>query len=143
MIKKYIVKLTREEKQYLKSIISSGKHAAKKILKARILLKANEGWTDAKIAEAFDVTIRTLERMRQQFVEEGLENFLQGRYKNRQYHRKLDGKQEAQLTALACSKAPEGRSRWTLQLLADRMVELQYVDSLSYQTVRNILKKTN
>ncbi len=90
MIKKYIIKLTQSEKKHLKSMISSGKHATKKILKVRILLKADQRWTNAKIAEAFDITTRTLERMRQQLIEERFESFLQSRYKNRQYLRKHD-----------------------------------------------------
>ena len=143
MAKKYIVKLTREEKATLKGIISSGKHSAKKVIRARILLKTDELWTDAKISEAFDIDIQCIERMRKHFVEEGLEKFLKGRRGNRQYFRKLDGKQEAQLIATTCSEPPKGRSRWTLQLLADRIVELKYVDSISHETIRKTLKKMN
>ena len=139
--KKYIVKLSEEERKKLQDIISFGKHAAKKILKARVLLKADEAWPDEKISEALEVSIPTLERMRKQFVEEGFKRFLMRRKPERVYLRKLDGKAEAQLTQLACSKPPEGRARWTLRLLADQMVELEYIETLSYQTVRRVLKK--
>jgi len=141
MAKKYIVKLTEEERKMLKGIISTGENPAKKILRAQAILKADKSWTDEKISEALDVNKATIERMRKQFVEEGLENVLKGRYGNRQYSRKLDGKQEAQLIAMTCGEAPEGRLRWTLHLLADRMVELKYVDSISHETVRQTLKK--
>ena len=141
--KKYIVKLTQEERKKLQEMISSGKHAAKKILRARILLKADASWLDEKIAEAFDVHVRTIERLREQFVEEGFDRFMDGCKPKRQYPRKLDGRQEAQLTTIACSQAPEGQARWTLRLLADRMVRLDYVDSISHETVRQVLKKTS
>ena len=114
---------------------------------ARILLKANvapggSGWNDATIAEGLDVGRATVERVRRQFVEDGFEAALVRRKPRRQYRRKLDGDGEAHLIALACSKAPEGRSRWTLRLLADRMVALEHVEGISYQTVRRTLKKT-
>ena len=139
--KKYIVKLSSLEKKELQSMISSGKHSAKKLLKARVLLKADQGWNDQKIAGSLDVTTRTLENMRKQFVEDGFDNFLQGRYSQRTYFRKLDGKQEAQLITVACSETPEGRDRWTLNMLANEMVRLEYVDDISYETVRRTLKK--
>lgn len=142
MSKKYVVKLDETERKELQTIISSGKHSAKKILKARVLLKADQGWTDQRIADSLDVTTRTLENMRKQFVEDGYENFLKGRYGQRVYFRKLDGKQEAQLTTIACSKPPEGRERWTLKMLANEMVRLEYVDTVSPDTVRRVLKKT-
>ena len=140
--KKYIIKLSLSEKKELKSIISSGKHSAKKLLKARVLLKTDQGWSDQKISDSLDVTTRTLENMRKQFVEDGFDNFLQGRYSQRTYFRKLDGKQEAQLITIACSEAPEGHGRWTLNMLANEMVRLEYVDDISYETVRRTLKKT-
>lgn len=144
MVKKYIVDLTVEEREELQGIISVGKHSARRILRARILLKADQGWTDNRISEALDVSIPTLERIRKLFVEEGLERALKGRQpKNRRSRRRLDGKGEAQLIAIACGEAPEGRSRWTLRLLADKMVELGYVDEVSHETVRQVLKKTN
>ena len=141
--KKYIVKLSQEERDALEKIISSGKRSAKKILRARVLLKADALWADEKIAEALEVNVRTLERMRQQLVEEGFESFLNRRKSQRKYLRKLDGNQEAQLTQIACSRAPEGRARWSLRLLADRMVQLDYVESVSHETVRQVLKKMN
>ena len=141
--KKYIVKLSPEERDYLQAMISSGKHSAKKILRARVLLKADDAWPDRKIAEALEIHVITIERMRQQFVEEGFESFMSRRKSKRKYLRKLDGKQEAQLTQIACSQPPEGRVRWTLRLLADQMVQLDYVDSVSHETVRQVLKKMN
>lgn len=141
--KKYIVKLSPEELDHLQEMISSGKHSAKKILRARVLLKADDSWPDRKIAEALEIHAITIERMRQQFVEEGLESFMTRRKSRRKYLRKLDGRQEAQLTTLACSQPPEGRARWTLRLLADRMVQLDYVESVSHETVRQVLKKMN
>lgn len=141
MAKKYIVKLTKEERTILKGIISTGKNSVKKILRARALLKADDSWTDEKISEALEISLPTIERMRKHFVEEGLENVLKGRYGNRQYSHKLDGEQEAQLIAMTCSEPPPGRSRWTLHLLADGMVKLKHVDSISHETVRQTLKK--
>ncbi len=142
-MKKYIVTLTDEERETLLKIISAGKGAARRIAHARILLKADQGLTDDAIAEAVDVSRPTVERVRKRFVEEGLEAALDPRRPEKPPRpRKLDGRQEAQLIALACSKPPAGRVRWTLCLLADKMVELKYVDSLSYETVRRTLKKT-
>jgi len=142
-MKKYIVTLTDEERETLLKIISAGKGAARRIAHARILLKADQGLTDEAIAEAVDVSRPTVERVRKRFVEEGLEAALDPRRPEKPPRpRKLDGRQEAQLIALACSKPPAGRVRWTLCLLADKMVELKYVDSLSYETVRRTLKKT-
>jgi transposase len=148
MKKKYIVTLTEEERQRLEALVSRGKAAARKLIHARILLKADaseEGpdWDDAAIAEGLDVGRVTVERVRKTFVEEGFEAALERHKPRRQYLRKLDGEGEAHLIVLACGQAPEGRSRWTLRLLADRLVALEYVDELSYQTVRRTLKKTN
>ncbi|MCK5592346.1 MAG: helix-turn-helix domain-containing protein [Candidatus Pacebacteria bacterium] len=139
--KKYIVTLTSSEKEKLQSMISSGKHSAKKLLKARVLLKSEQGWKDQKIADSLDITTRTLENMRKQFVEDGFDNFLQGRYSQRTYFRKLDGEKEAQLITIACSESPEGHERWTLKMLANEMVRLEYVDTISPDTVRRTLKK--
>jgi transposase len=141
--KKYIVKLTDEEREKLEKMVSRGKRSAKKILRARILLKADEEWADEQIAEALDVNVRTIERIRKQLVEKGFDSVLKGRTSTRQYLRKLDGKQEAQLTTIACSSPPEGRARWTLRMLADQMVELEYADNISHSTVERVLKKTN
>jgi transposase len=148
MKKKYIVTLTQEERGMLQEMLSRGKAAARKLTHARILLKADvaaggPGWNDESIAEALEVGRATVERVRKEFVEEGLEAALERRKPRRQYRRKLDGDGEAHLVALACQKPPEGRSRWTLRLLADRMVQLEHVDQISYQTVRRTLKKTN
>jgi transposase len=148
MKKKYIVTLTDEERRMLQEMLSRGKAAARKLTHARILLKADAAdggpdWNDEAIAEGLEVGRATVERVRKEFVEEGLEAALERRQPRRQYQRKLDGDGEAHLVALACQNPPEGRSRWTLQLLADRMVELQYVEEISYQTVRRTLKKTN
>lgn len=147
MKKKYIVTLTDEERQRLQEMLSRGKAAARKLMHARILLKADAApggpdWPDGRIAEALDIGQATVERVRKEFVEEGLEAALERRKPRRVYERKLDGDGEAHLVALACQEPPEGRSRWTLRLLADRMVALEYVDQLSYQTVRRTLKKT-
>lgn len=148
MKKKYIVTLMDEERQRLQEMLSRGKAAARKLMHARIVLKADvspggPGWNDQAIAEAVEVGRATVERVRKEFVEEGLEVALERRRPRRVYARKLDGDGEAHLVALACQEPPEGRSHWTLQLLADRMVELKYVDTISYQTVRRTLKKTN
>jgi len=145
--KRYIVTLTEEERTMLLNLISAGKAAARKLTHARILLKADcaggrEGWTDAAISAALDVSPSTIARVRELFVEEGLEAALNRQKPRRQYLRKLDGEQEAHLIALSCSTAPEGHDRWTLRLLADRMVKLEYVDSVSHETVRQVLKKT-
>jgi len=147
MKKKYIVTLTQEERQMLRQMVSRGKGAARKLMHARILLKADnsagQGWDDAAIAESLEVGRATVERVRREFVEDGIEAALERKKPCRQYRRKLDGDAEAHLIALACSKSPEGSSRWTLRLLANRMVALEYVESVSYQTVRRTLKKTN
>ena len=147
MRKRYIVTLTEEERTMLLNLISAGKAAARKLTHARILLKADcaagrEGWTDQAISEALEVSPSTIERVRQSFVEEGLEAALNRQKPRRQYLRKLDGEQEAHLVALSCGTAPEGHDRWTLRLLADRMVKLEYVDRVSHETVRQVLKKT-
>ena len=144
---KYLVRLTTEERQSLESLVAAGRAAARKLLRARMLLKADigeggPGWTDGKIAEAFDVGLSTIHRLRQRLVEEGLETALAGKPRSRHRPPKLDGAKEARLVALACSAPPQGRARWTLQLLADKLVELQVVDSISDETVRLRLKKT-
>ena len=148
MAKKYIVRLTEEERSYLDSLVRKGKIAGYKRLHAQILLKADisalgEGWQDSRISDAFDVSIRTVERVRMQLVEQGLDAALERAKPSRAHLRVLDGENEAHLIALACSEAPEGRSRWTLRLLGQKMVELGYVDSVSYETIRQTLKKTN
>lgn len=142
--KKYIVNLTSEEREALEALISSGIASARKLTRARILLKADEDWTDKRISEALDVGTATVERVRKRFVEWGGIKAIERRKPRRRYERKIDGDAEARLVALACSAPPEGRTRWTLQLLADKLVTLEEVDidSVSYETVRQVLKKT-
>lgn len=139
---KYIVDLQAEERASLLQLIRRGQPAARKGTRARILLKADEGLTDEQIAAALHVGSATVGRVRQRFVEEGLERALTERPRPGQ-RRKLTGKQEAHVIALACSQAPEGRERWTLRVLADTIVERGWVSSLSYETVRQTLKKMN
>jgi hypothetical protein len=147
-MKKYIVRLSGEERESLSNLVSSGKGPARMFTRARILLKADvgeggPGWPDERIAEALDVTIQTVERVRKQLVEEGLEAVLRRRkYVQKVSRKKLDGEVEAHLIALACSEAPEGYTRWSLRLLAGRMIELGYVESISHEAVRRALKKT-
>ncbi|MDP9378683.1 MAG: helix-turn-helix domain-containing protein, partial [Chloroflexota bacterium] len=131
----------------MKQLIAAGTAPARKLTHARVLLKADQspsgpGWADERIAEAVEVSQPTISRIRKQYVEEGLEAALNRRAPNREYHRKLGGEQEARLVALACSEPPEGQARWSLRLLADRLVELEVVEEISYQTVGRILKKT-
>ena len=148
MPKKYIVKLKRDERKQLRELIQNGKGSAKALTHARILLKADQtkgqpGWTDEAIRDAFDVSVATVERVRQTYVRHGLDAAVKRRSRSRERTRQLDGKQEAHLIALACSEPPTGHDHWTLRLLADRMVKLEYVDALSHETVRRTLKKTN
>lgn len=147
MNKKYIVTLSEEERQELQSLVTRGKAAARKLTHARILLKADSGpesagWSDEQIACSLDLHRTGVEEVRQRFVLEGMEAALNRRPPRREYRRKLDGRGEAQLVALACSRPPEGYARWTLRLLADKMVELEYVDSVARETIRRTLKKT-
>jgi transposase len=138
--KTYIVDLTKEERTYLLDIIKNGKRRARKLNRARILLLADEGKTDGEIAEALHTGTATVQRTRQRFVEGNLEGALNERPRPGG-QKKLDEKGEAVLETLAHSKPPEGRKRWTLQLLADRLVQLKVVDSISYETVRKEVKK--
>ena len=146
--KVYVVTLTAEERSCLQGLLSKGKAAAHKQLHARILLKAGvswggKEWTDEQVAEALDTSRPTVERVRQRFVEEGLEAALNRKKRPAPPPTVMDGPAEAHLIALACSPVPEGRSRWTLHLLADRMVQLRYVAHVSHETVRQTLKKTS
>jgi transposase len=147
-MKKYKVTLTAEERQQLSELIAAGKGAAQKLAHARILLKADAAaggpaWPDARIAEAVEASVATVERVRQRFVEQGLEAALGRKKQGRpSRERKLDGRAEARLIALACSAPPEGRKEWTMQLLADKLVELQVVGAVCDETVRRALKKT-
>ncbi|RMD65787.1 IS630 family transposase [Candidatus Parcubacteria bacterium] len=143
MAKKYIVTLTEEERETLLEMLSSGVHSARKLTRARILLKADAGWEDTEISEALDVSVSTIERVRRRFVEEGLEAALNRRPPRREYRYKLDGEQEAHLIALACSQPPQGHGHWSLRLLADQMVKLEYVESVSHETVRQTLKRND
>lgn len=148
MKKRYPVTLTDTEREHLKRLTAAGTESARKLTHARILLKADQGpdgprWVDDAIAEAVEVSQPTVARVRKQYVEEGLEAALNRRPPTREYVRKLDGAQEAHLIALACGKPPDGADRWTLRLLADKLVELAVIDAVSYQTVRRILKKTS
>jgi transposase len=147
MRKKYPVILSETAREELKRLIAAGTAPARKLTHARILLKADQspegpGWVDEQVAEAVEVSQPTVSRVRKQYFEEGLEAALNRRPPKREYQRKLDGEQEARLVALACSEPPEGQARWSLRLLADRLVELEVVEEVSYQTVRRILKKT-
>ncbi len=148
MNKKYPVILTDTERTRLQGLISAGTAPARLLMHARILLKADQSpngpaWVDEAIAEVVEVSQPTVARVRKQFVEQGLDAALQRRAPRRQYQRKLDGAHEAQLIALACSEPPKGQARWSLRLLADKLVELEIVEEVSYQTVRRVLKKTN
>lgn len=143
---KYVVRLTVDERQSLETLTSGSRVAADRALRARILLKADadgDAWCDNEIAEAFDVGLSTIHRLRERFVEEGLDAALARRPTTRRRAPLLDGEKEARLIAIACGPAPEGRARWTLRLLADRLVELEVVESISTEKVRQILKKTS
>lgn len=145
--KKYRVKLTEDERSCLKQLISKGKASARKIIHANVLIHADEAVAgslkDKDIAKAIHISRLTVERVRKRFVEEGLESALNPKVQKRRRAKKLDGKGEAFLVATACSTAPEGYKDWTLNLLADRLVECEIVDSISGETVRQVLKKTN
>jgi len=146
--KKYIVRLSETERGELSALVKTGKVAAYKRLHAQILLHADvggarQGWTDEHISQACGVSRRTVERVRQRLVEQGLEAALNRAPKSGHRARRLDGEGEAHLVALMCGEPPEGRNRWTLQLLSDRLVELGQVETISLECVRQTLKKTN
>jgi transposase len=149
-MKRYRVTLEAHERNDLEKLVSRGKALARRLTHARILLLADESpeapadarQRDDSIAKALGVNLRTVERLRERFVERGLTEALDPLPSKRTYQRKLDGKGEAQLVALACSAPPEGYARWTMRLLADAMVELEYIDSISHETVSQVLKKT-
>ena len=146
-VKKYIVRHTAEERKTLKALLSKGRMSARKIVHAQVLLKVDAdgpNWTDQQTAEAFEVRANTVRDIRQRFVEEGFEAALERKRRDEPpTPRKLDGAGEARLIALACGEPPEGRARWTLLLLAGKMVELAIVDGISHETVRRTLKKTS
>jgi transposase len=148
MQKKYVVKLGEEEKALLEQLVKSGNGPARKLLRAWILLKsnANEGgpnWSYEKICQAYDVSEVTVYQVRKAYVEQGLEKTINRKKPEREYEHRLDGEAEAHLVALACSEAPDGQERWTLRLLQDRMIRLEYVEVVSHETIRTTLKKTN
>lgn len=143
MCKKYIVTLTDTERFDLRKMVSSGKGAARRLTHARILLKADQGLGDQQIFEEVEVGRATVERVRRRFVEEGFEASLDPRRPDRPRERKIDGEVEAHLIALACGTPPEGHARWTLRLLADKLVELELLPSVSHETVRQALKQTS
>jgi transposase len=144
---KYVVRLNGDERERLQVIVDKGQGSKSARQRARVLLKADESegapaWPDDRVAEFAEVSLSTVHRVRQEFVEEGLDAALRRRPSPQRQYRKLDGAAEAKLIATACSQAPQGRSRWTLHLLADKLVELQLVDSISHECVRATLKKT-
>lgn len=148
-MKKFIVTLTEEERNLLTELTSKGKHLSQKILNALILLACDEGEHQRKrskneeISRVLNTSMRKIDRVKKRFVLDGLNVALHGRKGSRVYVKKADGDFEAHLVALSCSKPPEGFARWTLRLLADKAVELDYIDSISHETVRRVLKKTN
>lgn len=142
---KYIIELTDEQRQYLEKLTSSGTCSARQMKRAHILLKSDQSiaWSYEQIAEAFDVSDVTIAKVRKAFVEQGMEVTLQRKKPDREYEHSLDGEGEAHLIALVCSEPPAGRDRWSLRLLRDRFVKLGYVESVSHETIRRTLKKTN
>ena len=147
-MKKYIVTLTLNERETLGELTSKGKHKTQKILDALILLGCDEGEfqtkrsTNEEIARVLNTSMRKIDRVKKRFVEEGFDVALNGRKGNRIYAKKADGDFEAHLVALSCSEPPEGFARWSLRLLADKMVELNYLSNISHEAVRRVLKKT-
>ena len=148
MNKRYVVELTEEERTELDQVLAGKRVARRKRLRAQILLKADAslegpGWTDERIAEAFDVHRRTVENVRKRWVNEGMEAALNRQRQCRPSRQRiLDGEKEAKLVAICCGKVPAGRTRWTLTLLADELVRQEIVESISPETVRGVLKKT-
>ena len=148
-MEKYIVELTSAEQKELTQLVSKGKAAARKITHARILLQANESqdgpaWTDEQISEAFGIHTNTIHGIRRRFVEHGLQAALERKKQDRPSRKRIvDGDVEAHLIVLRCGDPPEGRNQWNLRLLADRLVELEIVSSISHETVRKTLKKTS
>jgi len=141
MVRKYLVDLKEAEQTMLNELIKSGTQRVRRLNHARLLLKASEGWSDQQISDALDVSIRTIERARQRFVEEGLELALSPRRTRRKYQNLIDGIQEAHLIALACGQPPVGHRRWSLRLLASEMVRMDYIDDVSHETVRHVMQE--
>ena len=148
-MKKYVVTLTKEERELLGNLVSKGKHSSQKILNALILLDSDTGdhqvsrSTNEEIARVLNISMRKIDRVKKRFVEEGFDMALDKRKADRVYEKKTDGDFEAHLIALSCGDPPEGFARWSLRLLADKMVELNYIDSISHEAIRRILKKSN
>jgi len=146
---RYKVTLTEQERKTLEQITTRGRHSSQKVLNALILLGCDEGpfqekkRTGQQLADVLPVSLRKIDRVKRRFVEGGMEAALAKRKPDREYVKKADGDFEAHLVALSCSPPPEGYARWSLRLLADKMVELSYVDSVSHETIRRVLKKTN
>lgn len=138
---KYVVRLTEEERDQVGQMVRRGVAPARQVTRARVLLKADEGWDDSAIGEALDIGVSTVWRIRKRYVEEGLAQALRERPRPGP-RPKLDGKQEAHLIAVACSTPPEGHARWTLRLLAGKVVELGFAEEYSHEAVRRVLKKT-
>ena len=146
MNKKYIVTLTPEEREALLSLLSLGQGPTRKLTRARILLKADQGtegpaWNDQRISEALEVGLATIARVRERFVHEGVQAALKRRPHSNPRSCQVDGEQEAHLVALSCSQPPAGHKRWTMRLLAEEMVALEYIDTICHETVRQVLKK--
>lgn len=143
--KMYLVELSESERDHLENIVSTGTEKARKLTRARILLKADEGWTDPQIQAALDVSRPTVERVRRKYVTEGLSAALNRKKPDRDYQRKIDGRDEAHLIALVCGDPPEGYAKWSMRLLAKHFVELEQVEveTVSHETVRQVLKKMN
>jgi len=148
-MKLYRVTLTAEERGELESVTRKGSHASQKVINALILLNCDEGrfqdrhMRNEEVAAVLKISLRKIDRLKKRVVEEGLEVGLGGRPSERLYEKKADGEFEAHLVALSCSAPPEGFERWSLRMLAERAVELKYIESVSYETVRRVLKKTN
>ena len=148
-MKKYTVTLTEDEQSFLKAISSKGKHKSQKVINALILLGCDEGVfqekrsTNEEISRVLKIGMRKIDRIKKRFVESGMDITLNGRKGSRIYAKKADGDFEAHLVALSCSDPPEGFARWSLRLLADQVVQLEYIDTVSHETIRQVLKKTN
>jgi hypothetical protein len=148
-MKKYKVTLGEEEREELNRIVTKGNHKSQKVMNALILLNCDEGryqnqtMRNEDVAAALRISMRKIDRVKKRFIEEGFETSLSGKKPDRIYEKKADGNFEAHLVALSCSKPPRGFARWSLRLLADRAVELKYIDAVSYETIRRVLKKRN
>jgi hypothetical protein len=147
-MKKYVVTLTKEEREQLNALSAKGKNKSQKIINSLILLGCDEGEfqtsrsTNEEISRVLNISMRKIDRVKKRFVEEGFKTALEGRKSSRLYTKKADGDFEAHLIALSCNAAPEGFARWTLRLLAEKVVELGYIEEISHETIRGVLKKT-